>query len=342
MIAPQHGDTQIMDTPESWIPGGKSQEEIIGYRLNLVRGKYPVSVTDLDNRFVQQLQEITLSGTSIENEIRFRSTPTGYSLSDEHTPYGPSAPIEHWSIGNPAWDRDLERVFLDTDFRAADALIDLHRKGVPFSRIQKALSAGVMGAGKARRLVPTRWSITACDTVIGNHLLEEVREYPVIDCFRVHKFSSLHNTYAVILLPTSWQYEWIEAFLGILGHEEMIFSDHEGPRGKKGYSSVGGCYYSCKMAVLEGLARNKVQAGAIVLREAIRGYIPIGVFNVRENVRNAMQAAPLEFEDLHSALAHVSGKMTLPEERFTLAGTLLPVLLKNRQATLDAFIGCGG
>ena len=39
MIAPLHGDTAIMDMPESWIPGHKTQEEIIGYRLNLVRGK---------------------------------------------------------------------------------------------------------------------------------------------------------------------------------------------------------------------------------------------------------------------------------------------------------------
>jgi hypothetical protein len=30
-----------MDMPESWIPGQKTQEEIIGYRLNLVRGKRP-------------------------------------------------------------------------------------------------------------------------------------------------------------------------------------------------------------------------------------------------------------------------------------------------------------
>ena len=39
MIAPMHGDTIIMDRPESWIPEKKTQEEIIRYRLNLIRGK---------------------------------------------------------------------------------------------------------------------------------------------------------------------------------------------------------------------------------------------------------------------------------------------------------------
>jgi hypothetical protein len=65
MIAPQHGDTAIMDTPESWIPEQKTQEEIIGYRLRLVRGKQPVRVNDLHNRLVEKLQDISLAASSI-------------------------------------------------------------------------------------------------------------------------------------------------------------------------------------------------------------------------------------------------------------------------------------
>ncbi len=107
----------------------------------------------------------------------------------------------------------------------------------------------------------------------------------------------------------SWQYEWMEAFLRILGNEELIFSDYENNGGKKGYSRVGGCYYSCKMAVLEALAREKKQAGAIILREAYSGYVPLGVFNVRENVRNAMQEKALPFEDMKSALGYICSKL---------------------------------
>ncbi len=50
MIAPQHGDTAFMDMPESWIAESRTQEEIIGYRLNLVRGKSMVNAADLDIR----------------------------------------------------------------------------------------------------------------------------------------------------------------------------------------------------------------------------------------------------------------------------------------------------
>ena len=68
MIAPLSGDTTIMDMPESWIPQEKSQEDIIGYRMNLVRGKQIVGIKDLENNFVEKLQEISLAESSIESE----------------------------------------------------------------------------------------------------------------------------------------------------------------------------------------------------------------------------------------------------------------------------------
>lgn len=338
MIAPMHGDTAIMDMPESWISGHKTQEEIIGYRLNLVRGKHRVNAADLDNRFVEKLQEISLSDTSIESEVSFLSQPEGMSFSEEHTPFGPSAPIERFEIESGRWDRSLEKVYYDTDLKSADAVVDLHKQGVAFSSIQKAFSVGTMGREQGRRLVPTRWSITACDTMIGDRLLEEVKKCPVLDTWRVHEFSSLHNNYAVLLMPTGWQYEWSEAFLHVLGNEELVFSDHEGKKKKKtGYSPLGGCYYSCKMAVLEALAQEQKQAGAIILREALHGYVPMGVFNVRENVRSAMRQPAQEFEDIRSALSHISEKFTLPLQRFIEEGNLLKNTLRERQCTLRDF-----
>jgi hypothetical protein len=337
MIAPLHGDTRVLDMPESWIPGGKTQEEILGFRMSLVRGKQLQDVHALDNRFVDQLQEIALSSTSIESEARFEHVPAGFSLGEENTPFGPSASLTGLEIGAPKFDRELERVFYDTDLSATGGIIDLHARGTPFSAIQKALSAGTMGRGGQRKLVPTRWSITACDTAIGNHLLSDVRRHELIDTVRVHEFSSLNNHYSVILLPTPWQYEWMEAFFHVAGNEELLFSDFEWNRGKHGYSSVGGCYYSCKMAVLEALSRERRQAGAIILREARKGYIPMGVFNVRENVRNAMMSPPRVYEDLASALQGISPKLQLPVSSFIRESTVLASLLREKQLRLSDF-----
>lgn len=337
MIAPVHGDTSVMDRPEEWIPGNISQEEIIRYRLSLVRGMHQVGISDLENRFVEKLQEIALSGGSIEAEARFSTSPAGFSFSEEHTPYGPSAPLESLEIEGQRWNRELERVYYDTDLRAAEAVIDLHHRNVPFSSIQKAFSVGVMGGKRKRHLVPTRWSITACDTTIGNHLLSRVRKCSPIDTWRVHEFSSLHNRYAVILMPTSWQYEWTEAFVRVLGNEEVVFSDFERHKPKKTYSHLGGCFYSCKMAVLEALAEEQKQAGAIILREAHSGYVPLGVFNVRENVRNAMKQSAHECEDAAAVREYLSGTFTLPLQRFEDAGVLMKEIGRKRQASLLDF-----
>jgi hypothetical protein len=337
MIAPLHGDTAIMDTPESWIGGRKTQEEIIGYRLNLVRGKRQTRVNDLENRFVEKLQDISLSGSSLESQAQFESVPKGASFSDDHSPFGPSAVLESFEAGSARWNPALEKVYYDDDLKAADAVMELHGRGIPFSAIQKAFSVGSLGLAKRRRLVPTRWSITACDSTIASRLLERVRHCEVIEGFRVHEFGSLNNHYAVLLLPTAWRYEWMEAFLHILGREEMIFSDYEGNGGKKGYSAVGGCYYACKMAVLEALERQEMQAGAIILREAYSGYVPLGVFNVRENVRSAMAGPFKEFEGLKDAISYISSRLVLPARRFVEESSLLREALRSRQTTLSSF-----
>jgi len=337
MIAPLHGDTMIMDSPESWIPSNKSQEDIIRYRLNLVRGKRRVKVTNLQDRFIDKLRDIALSGSSLESNAQFEHAPKGISISDVHTPFGPSAALERLEIESSRWDRSLEKAYYDDDLLAADAVDHLHKRGLPFSSIEKAFSIGALGSRKRRRMVPTRWAITATDSIIAGRLLERVREYEPIDCCQVREFSSLNNYYAVLLMPTTWQYEWMEAFLHILGREEMIFSDYENSTGKKGYSRVGGCYYSCKMAVLESLAREKRQAGAIVLREAYPGYVPLGVFNVRENVRNAMQERAMPFESMKSALLHISSRLQLPLKKFIQNSDLLKEQMRSRQTTLSSF-----
>ena len=291
MMVPQLGDTYIMDSPEQWIANNKSQEDIITYRMNLVRGKQLIDIKDLENPFVEKLQDISLASKSIDSEATFGSKPVGASFNEEITPHGPSAIIEKFDIDAVRWDKQLEKSFYDTDLKAREAVMNLHNKNVPFSAMQKAFSVGAFGLKKNRRLVPTRWSITACDSTIADSLLKEVRHYDIMDSHRVYEFSSLNNYYAIILTPTEWQYEWFEAFIKVMGGEEMMFSDYETNSDKTEYSCVGGCYYSAKMAVLDKLAKLKLQSGVIILREAYSGYVPLGVFNVRELLWNQTAAS---------------------------------------------------
>ena len=88
------------------------------------------------------------------------------------------------------------------------------------------------------------------------------------------------------------------------------------------------------MAVLEALAQEHRQARChYPARGAARLNVPMGVFNVRENVRSAMRERPTEFEDLKSALNHISERFTLPVQRFITETTLLRDSLRQRQCT---------
>lgn len=82
----------------------------------------------------------------------------------------------------------------------------------------------------------------------------------------------------------------------------------------------------------ELLTRERKQAGAVIFREAHPGYImPVGVWNVRENVRAALTTTPSRFETLQQALAHISGRMEIPMETWIANSGILRDLLTQRR-----------
>ena len=337
MMSSQMGDTHIMDSPEEWLGQNKTQDEIINYRMNLVRGKQLIKIDDLENPFVEKLQDISLASKSIDSEATFGKRPRGSMLSEDSMPHGPSAVIEKFDIDAVRWDRQLEKTFYDTDLKATEAVLNLHNKDVPFSAMQKAFSVGAIGTKNNRKLVPTRWSITACDSTLADEFLKEVRKFEILDTYRVFEFGALNNYYVIILTPGEWEYEWYEAFIKLMRNEELIFSDYETNGGKKEYSIVGGCYYTAKMAVLDYLMKIKRQSGLVILREAYDGYVPLGVFNVRENIKEAMMQPYLEFETLEKCLEYAGTKLKIPISRYVKQGTLLNEMLHTKQTTLDMY-----
>ena len=77
MLPPIHGDTTLLDSPEKWL--GKNLEEIVNYRLNLVRGVQKTGIEETNGRFIESLQELAMSTGSIDSEIQFMKNPS-------HTP----------------------------------------------------------------------------------------------------------------------------------------------------------------------------------------------------------------------------------------------------------------
>lgn len=342
MVPPYRGETEILDTPEWWI--GKSVDEIIDYRFALIRGKTRASVYDAatGGRQLDALQELAMGARPVDARAVLTRVPKKViTLSEESQPFGPSAPLKSFEISDVKIDRRIERAFYDRDLKAADAVRGLYEDGVLVTRIQRAFSLGMFGLAQRRKLVPTRWSITAVDTTISHELIEQVKRCDTIDEYRVYSFENLDNRFVTILMPERWSFEWIEAwFPGTTWNPEewakepAMMGDWEPYEGRKTYPDVGGCYYACRLAVAEHLNRERRQATALVLREIHPGYIlPVGVWNIRESIRRTMQQKPQKFDTLQAALNHACMKLTIPLREWIEASELLKRALFQRKIT---------
>jgi hypothetical protein len=343
MIPPLSGDTSLIDTPELWLD--KTIDEIVDFRSKLVRGKYTVNVFDVEssNRIVEFTRELALSKTPVFSEALFEKKPYGRVLFyDEAQPHGPSAPLKMLDISNPKYDQHIEKAFYDTDLKSRDAIIEIYKRGVRISQIQRAFSVGAFGIKKHRKFVPTRWSITAVDSLIGKDLMDKTKTYPYINEFRVFHLNRFDNRWIVLMLPCEWEYELIEAWYpkttwNPYGRGISIFNSYEFYEGRTTYAEIGGCYYAARLAVNEYLNKERRQAGVVVLREAHPGYImPIGVWNVRESVRNALKQDYQKFNTLKEALVRISEIMDIPLQRWIRNSAVLKKELYQKK--LDDFL----
>lgn len=330
LIPPEFGDTEIMDKPEMW--KGMSIDDIADFRFKLVRGKTRIDAYDFKSggRVVDEIQEIALTERPLDIEAEFSSKPKGrVILDDEVQPFGPSARMTSMKKSNGRFERNLERSFYDIDMKAADAVIEAYNRGTLISEIEKAFSVGTMGVEKRRRFVPTRWSITAVDDIIGKDLLGVTKYHNTIDDFRIYEWEQLDNRWCVMMMPCTWRYELIEAWYpnttwNPTGRGIDIISDHEFFDGRKEYAQIGGCYYAARMAVNELLTKERRTAGVVIFREAHPGYVmPVGVWNVRENVREALRTKPYSYDTLDKAMDHVDRVMEIPKKTWIASSGIL-------------------
>ncbi len=340
LVPPVHEDTSMFDLPELWF--GKSIDEIVGFRSMLVRGKHRVHVKKFEEagKIIDGTRELALFGGSVDVELAFKKKPRrSFVLDDEVQPFGPSAVIQSMNIGTSRWDHHIEKAYGDTDLKAAEAVIALHKRGVLTSRIQRAFSVGAFGLKKQRRLVPTRWSITAVDSIISKDLTEQIKTFPEINEYRVYESRYLDNQFEILMVPGAWSYEAMEAWYpgtvwNPTGRRVVLFSDWEDFEGRTTYANIGGCYYAARLAVAEALVGERRQAVVVVLREVHPGYImPVGVWQVRENVRNAMRQVPLKYNTLQEALARIASQFQIPLERWIESSKLLQDTLFQKKIT---------
>ena len=329
MVPPIHGDTSLLDIPEKWI--GKTLEEIVNFRLNLIRGIQKIPVTETEGRYIENLQDVAMSSKPIDSDIEFhKNTIPVASIDSESAPFGPLGEIKKIKFSGSTSEKSIEKVYYDKDLKAQDAVLNLYNSGIEISQIQKCFSIGMLG--QKRRLVPTRWSITATDDIISNSLVSEILDFDLIDSCRVFTFNHLGNSFSVILFPHRWLFEMEEAWYTEQGRIGFG-SDIEDARGIDHPPKIAGAYFAAKLGVAEYLAANQIQAAVLVLREIRPEYaVPVGVWQIREGIREAMKQRPFIADSLDEGIDYACKPLSISKSEWLAKGDLLK-LIKQKSIT---------
>jgi hypothetical protein len=336
LVPPVFGDTTMLATPEMW--RNASIPKIFEMRSSLVRGLYQTNVKNVESGKVEEIvRDLALAERPAGAQLSLAMRSTRPVLDDESTPFGPSGGIRELEVGNMRAEKSVEKLYSDTDARAVDAVFELYEKGVPVSKIQRGFSAGLFGRGPNRKFVPTRWSITAVDDTLSKENLKEVKEYDTIDSIMAFYNVALDNRWLVLFFPGSWEYESLEAFWpGTVWNETgksiSIFGSYEPYGGRKTYAEMGGCYYSGRLAVTEKMRLMKKQGAALILREAHEGYTaPVGVWNVREHLRETLETEPVFLDGMDGVFSFIGERLALTKSEWVSNSRMLRLLLSQKK-----------
>ncbi len=337
-MAPLTSDNlKIIDDPSKWF--GTSYSSLVEMRSSLLRSK-DVNNIYSRSRVISDMQEIAMASKPPDVEMQFKGKPVyKVSFSDVTQPMGPTAKLKSFRLGgNVRVGARTERIVSD-DLKAKDASFQLYRSGQDVYKISTILSSGALGIRDSRKLVPTRWSITASQTAIADILIGDVRGQKSVNDFFVFSSSYLDNHFVVLLMPGNWEFENFEAWApgtpwSMDAKQTQVLGEYEPNRGRTKYAELqGGGFYASRLGVAEGLKKLRRQARVVVFREVHEGYVvPLGVWQVLENVRNAFRQPPRRFDTREGALKHIDTLLRLPVSDYVKQSVLL------RQKRLEEFL----
>ena len=345
--------SEDMSMPERWYEKGFNIGQVLMRRNQLIYGRFKARVKDVrkskgDNgigvgevgsnkggRFLDVMKEISMAYKPVSTEMFLKKLPRRSNEVNRISPIITNvSPLDDAKLQeNPKVLKKVDYLVGDEHAKSVDSLNELFKSGVPVSNIMKILSAGLLGLKSQRRLVPTRWSITAVDDTLSKNLLKRIRYYPELDGIRLFHSEYNGNHYEILLLPGNFSFEVIEGEIKIggvgngvggvggganvggvgSGANVVFWQDFERFHGRKTYASgVVGAYYACRLAVCEYLERIKRQATCLFFREVRpEYYAPLGVGILREACRGA-------FENEYEGFATISEALEMMQERMRL------------------------
>lgn len=339
VLSPQHpGSSDLMDSPNKWYREGYSIEKVASLRTSLVNSRQKTRVGDTD-KFLNDTREIAMARKPVEIEVSLQKKPGAGMSAGRVKPVSASGDIEKFILGeNPSVERQVEKKFYDTDVKAETAIRELHNKGISNYKIQQSLSTGILGQEENRKLVPTRWSITASDDMISKRIRDEVKQYQQLGQIEYYTNEYVGNQFHIFLIPGKWEYELLElkrpGSVWNAAANTYIAHNYEGYGGRTTYAEdTAGAFYATRLGITEHLRQRKRQAKALVVRNVSPNYwAPLGVWVIRETVRNAFEDGE-ELDDFEQVKWQISNNFRFLYNRIKTKSQILG----GRQFSLDDF-----
>ncbi len=303
ILAPpeQREDAWLLDAPKYWSAENYEIPKIVDFRSSLLNSRYNINIKKRI-KLLELSQDIAMSSKPLDVDIQLYEKPKFRLNLDAYTaPTGPNARLKKALITeNPKIHTKVYKVFEDIDLKASDAVSYLYKNNFDENFLSRILSVGTLGLKKDRKLVPTRWSITATDDIIGKNLINEVKNYNEINSCYSFFGNYLGNYYLILMFPEVWNYELFEMYIPPnwnFNKQLRYTTDSEDYYGRKNYTeNTAGGYYTVRLAILEKLKQIKKQASVIALRFITDEYtMPLGVWVTREATRKATGIKPVEF-----------------------------------------------
>ena len=303
---------ELYDAPKYWAEHNFEIPKIVDLRSSLINSRFKIEIKK-QNKFLDISKEVGMASKPVDVELSLDEKPRFKLKVDSYNaPMGPNAKLKNAKItSNPKISRYVEKVVDDIDLKAKNAILYLHKKNFDENFLTKLLSVGNLGLKKNRKLVPTRWSITATDDMIAKELIEKIKDYKQAD-YLAFFGSYLGNYYLILLFPEPWSYELFETYMPKTSwnvDENINYTtDYEPYYGRKNYAeNCAGGYYATRLSIAEKLEKMKKQASVLTLRFITGEYaVPLGVWVVREAVRKTMKNRPIEFASKDLMLNYAS------------------------------------
>jgi len=295
---------ELYDNPIYWAKNNIDVEEIIKSRISLINAKKVVDANlprKNDNLYNEVLDSM-LSVKSINLEIYLNKISENIRISKIIGLYGYSGIIDRIKINeNPKIPKEIYKI---EEMKAEDSIYYLYKSGMSDYYLSRLFSTGFFGYKINRKLVPSKWAITAVHEILEKRIKEEVKDYSKInDKYYLFYYSLYGNDFYGVFFPGNGNSELIETL--IPGSVYNLNSK---------YSIIGrddesGGYSALKLSFAEFMRNYKMTGNLVVFRFVTKEYkVPLGVWVVREGTKYMLNNLVEKFDNYNELIKYLSNK----------------------------------